>query len=97
MVGVLIHKQAITAMEEKEIGKVVHYYDKAGVAIVELAGKVAVGDTLKFKRGEDEFEQEVTSMQIEHEAVDSAKKGDAIGIKVDQKTKEGAVVYKATA
>lgn len=83
-------------MEEKEIGKVVHYYDKAGVAIVEFSGKVAVGDTLKFKRGEDEFEQEVTSMQIEHESVDSAKKGDAVGIKVDQKTKEGTQVFKVT-
>ena len=82
---------------ETEVGKVVHYYDKVGVAIVELSGKLAVGDTLKIKRGEDEFDQEVTSMQIEHESVESAKKGDAVGIKVDQKTKEGALVYKVTA
>lgn len=82
---------------ETEAGKVVHYYDKVSVAIVELSGKLAVGDTLKFKRGEDEFEQEVTSMQIEHKSVESAKKGDAVGIKVDQKTKEGALVYKVTA
>ena len=82
---------------ETEVGKVVHYYDKVGVAIVELSEKLAVGDTVKLKRGEDEFEQEVTSMQIEHESVESAKKGDAVGIKVDQKTKEGAVVFKVTA
>jgi len=82
---------------ETEVGKVVHYYDKVGVAIVELSEKLAVGDTVKLKRGEDEFEQEVTSMQLEHESVESAKKGDAVGIKVDQKTKEGAVVFKVTA
>ncbi|TSC72087.1 MAG: hypothetical protein G01um101438_715 [Parcubacteria group bacterium Gr01-1014_38] len=82
---------------ETEVGKVVHFYDKVGVAIVELASKLAVGDTIKFKRGEEEFDQEVTSMQIEHASVDSAKKGDAVGIKVDQKIKEGALVYKVMA
>ena len=91
-----IHKQAISAME-KEVGKVVHYYDKLGVAIVELSAPLKVGDIIKVKRGEEEFEQSVSSMQVEHEAVESAKKGDSVGLKVDQKSKEGAVVYKVTA
>lgn len=81
---------------ETELGKVVHYYDNAGVAIVELSGKLVVGDTVKFKRGEDEFEQQITSMQIDHKEIESAKKGDAVGIKVDQRTKEGATVHKVT-
>ncbi len=82
---------------EQEIGKVVHFYDKLGVAIVELSDALAVGDTIKVKRGEDEFEQPVTSMQVEHQEVQAGKKGDSVGIKVDQKTKEGAVVYRVTA
>lgn len=81
---------------ETNVGKVVHYYEKAGVAIVEVSGKIAVGDTLKFQRGEEAFEQEVTSMQVDHQSVESAKKGDAVGIKVDQKAKEGTVVSKVT-
>jgi len=81
---------------ETEVGNVVHYYDKAGVAIIELSGPLAVGDSIKVKRDGQEFEQQVASMQIEHAAVDSAKKGDAVGIKVDQKTKEGAQVFKTT-
>jgi putative protease len=82
---------------ETEVGKVVHYYDKLGVAIVELSAGLAVGDTIKVTRGEGEFEQPVTSMQVEHESVTSAKRGDAVGIKVAQKAKEGAVVYRVTA
>lgn len=78
----------------KKIGKVTHYYDKAGVAIIELSAPVAVGDTLKFKRGEEEFEQAVSSMQIDHEAVEKAGKGDVVGLKVDQEIKEGTVVEK---
>lgn len=78
---------------DKEIGKVSHYYDKAGVAIVVLTAPIAVGDTLKFKRGEAEFEQTVGSMQIEHAPVQKAKKGDSVGIKVDQPVKTGTKVY----
>ena len=78
-----------------KVGKVTHYYDKIGVAIVELDGTLAVGDKIKFIRGgEDLFEQEVKSIQIEHEEVDSAKKGDVIGLETDEEVKEGAEVFK---
>jgi putative protease len=78
-----------------KIGKVTHYYDKIGVAVVELDGGLSKGDKIKFVRGgEDMFEQEVESMQIEHDKIDSAKKGDVVGLKVDQEVKEDAEVYK---
>jgi hypothetical protein len=32
-------------------------------------------------------------MQVEHEQVEEAKKGEMIGLKVAQKVKEGATVY----
>jgi len=76
------------------IGKVIHYYDKAMVIVVKLEKPVSVGDMIKIKRGEEEVEQKIESMQIEHEQVEKAKKGDEIAIKVDQPTKEGAEVYK---
>lgn len=82
---------------ETEVGKVVHYYDKLGVAIIDLAAPLAVGDTIKVKHGEEEFEQQVSSMQVEHKEIQSAKQGDSVGLKVDQKAKEGATVYKVTA
>lgn len=79
-----------------KIGKVIHYYDKLGVAIVELDNGLSVGDTVKFvKDGEDLFSQKVESIQIEHEKKDSAKKGDVIGLKTDEEVKEGVEVYKS--
>jgi len=76
-------------------GKVTHYYDKIGVAIVELTSNLTVGDKIKFMRGGEElFQEEVKSMQIEHEKVNAAKKGDVIGLKTHEKVKEGAEVYK---
>lgn len=82
-------------MEESPIGKVTHFYDKIGVAVVALdKGGLKVGDSLKFQHSEDEFTQAVLSLQIDHKSVDSVKKGDSFGLKVDQPTKEGTLVYR---
>ncbi len=81
-----------------KVGRVTHYYDKIGVAIVELDGTLSVGDKIKFARGgEDLFEQPVESIQVEHKKVDSAGKGDVVGLKTPQAIKEGAEVFKAGA
>ena len=78
-----------------KIGKVTHYYDKIGVAVVELDSDLSVGDTVKFVRGgEDLFEQKVDSIQQEHEKIPTASKGDIIGLKVNNEIKEDAEIYK---
>ncbi|KKQ52694.1 hypothetical protein A2865_00135 [Candidatus Woesebacteria bacterium RIFCSPHIGHO2_01_FULL_39_17] len=84
-------------MADFKVGKVTHFYDKIGVAIVELDADLGVGDKIKFVRGgEDIFEQDVSSIQIEHNQIENAKKGDVVGLKVGQELKEGAEVYKIT-
>jgi len=83
------------SMAEELIGKVVHYFNKIGVAVVKVEkGSLAVGDKIKFRHGEHEFEQAVESLQIEKEAVDSIKKGKEAGLKVNEAVKEGWEVYK---
>ncbi len=78
----------------KPIGKVVHFYDKLGVSIIDLSsGGLKVGDEVKFKRGEEEFDQKIESLQVDHKSVDSVKKGDSFGVKVDKPTKVGTEVY----
>lgn len=84
------------AKEKKEelIGKITHYFGKIEVGIIELSKPLSVGDTLHIKGSATDFEQKVESMQIEHENIEKAKKGDVIGLKVDDKIKEGDEVYK---
>jgi len=77
----------------KPIGKVTHYFDHIGVAVLGLSGKISVGDTVKFTGHNADFTQSVTSLQINHQAVESAKKGDEVAIKVDQPVKEGVEVF----
>ena len=81
---------------EKLIGKITHYFGKIGVAVIELTdGNLSVGETIKVKaHGGDEFEQAITSMQIDHQEVPTAAKGQSVGFKVDRPVKEGDLVYK---
>ena len=82
-------------MEEKLVGKVTHYFTNIGVAVVEITeGDLKVGDRIHIKGATSDFEQTVDSMQIEHENVEKAKKGQAIGLKVDQQAREGDQVFK---
>lgn len=83
-------------MEEK-IGKITHYFGKIGVGVIELTdGSLAVGDTIKVRGGDREFEQTVSSMQIDHAEVPMANVGQAVGLKVDQPVKEDDEVFKLT-
>ena len=79
--------------KDKQVGTVTHWYDKLGVAVVKLTGKLAKGDKIKLKKGDEEFEDTVASLQIDHKDVTSAKKGDDAAIKLSQRAKEGAAVF----
>ena len=82
-------------MADFKIGKVTHFYDKIGVAVVELDSDLGVGDQIKFVRGGEElFEQPVDSIQVEHEKIEKAGKGDVVGLKTKSEVKEGAEVFK---
>jgi translation elongation factor EF-1alpha len=83
--------------KEELIGKITHYFGKIEVGIVEITkGSLSVGDTIHIKGATTDFEQNIDSMQIEHEQIDKAKKGDVIGLKVKDKVKEEDEVYKVT-
>jgi len=83
------------AEEGKLIGRITHYFDKIEVAVIELTAPLAVGDTIRVVGGEDtDFTQEVESMEVEHEKIKKAKKGDSVGLKIKEKVREGYKVYK---
>ncbi len=76
------------------VGKVTHYYDRIGVGVLKLSNVLRVGDRLRLRGKKGDFNQTVRSIQIEHNAVDTALKGADIGIKVDQAVKTDAIAYK---
>ncbi len=85
-------------MADKLVGKVTHYYEKIGVAVIAVQSAFSVGDQIRIKAPagsprETDFTQGVSSMQVEHQSVTKAKKGDDIGLKVDQAVKDNDQVF----
>ena len=83
-------------MPEERIGTVSDYFAKIGVAGIDLEGTLRAGDTVHIVGHTTDLEQTVDSIQIEHEQVEEAKAGDAIGVKVGERCRGGDVVYKVT-
>lgn len=85
-------------MPESLVGQVTHFFDRISVAVIKLTGgSLKVGGTIHVVGKAVEFTQTVGSMQVEHQDVQSGKKGDEVAIKVDQPVKEKDQVFKVTA
>ncbi len=83
-------------MPEEKVGVVKDYFAKISVAGIDITGRLRVGDTIHIEGHTSDFEQVVESIQIEHEQVEEARPGDAIGIKVNERCRGGDMVYKVT-
>jgi putative protease len=70
---------------ETPVGKVTHYYNKIGVAAIEMSGTLEVNNTIHIK---------VEAMQIEHEQITKASKGQVIGLKVKDYVREHDIIYR---
>ena len=82
-------------MKEQEIGYVSKYFGQIKVAAIEItAGKLSVGETIHIKGHTTDMNMDIGSIQIEHESVDSANKGDSIGLKVSGKARRKNKVFK---
>ncbi len=82
-------------MKEKEVGKVISYFAKIGVAAIEITQEdLEAGDTIHIKGHTTDFQQTVESIQVEKESVTIAKVGDKIGIKVKDRVRGHDTVYK---
>lgn len=82
---------------EIKVGQVTHYFSKAEVAAIKMTdGELHIGDTIHIKGHTTDFEQEVSSLQIEHQPMEVVKAGDDIGIKVKEPVRKKDLVYKVT-
>ena len=82
-------------MNEQEFGYVSKYFGQISVAAIEItSGKLSVGDTIHIKGHTTDMNVDVGSIQIEHESVESAIKGESIGLKVSGKVRRKDKVFK---
>ena len=76
------------------IGSVTHYFPHVQAAVIKLKGPLTAGDSVKIKGHTTDFTQPVTSIQIDRVSIQSAKKGDEIGLQVISRVRQQDKVYK---
>ncbi len=76
------------------VGKVTHYFDHIGVAVLALQEEVRVGETIHIHGRTTDITQRIASMEIEHQKIEAAKPGDEVALKVIEPVHEGDVIYK---
>lgn len=81
-------------MEQQPIGHVTHYYTNLCVAGVLLNDALQAGDIVRILGKHTDFVQRATSIQLNHQAVQSAKAGEEIGLLVDYRARVGDRVYR---
>lgn len=78
------------------LGKVVKFYNQINVAEVTILSKesVKIGDKLVYQGGvTGNYEENVTSMEIDHKSIKKAVQGDTVAIKVNKSLKINDEVF----
>ncbi|MBW2095596.1 MAG: hypothetical protein JRI80_11965 [Deltaproteobacteria bacterium] len=84
-------------MPEEQVAVIVKFFSKPSVAALEITnGVIKVGDVLRYKGHTTDFTEEIKSMEIDNQAVEEAKVGDLVGIKVKERVRENDKVFKVT-
>ncbi|MFA5356085.1 MAG: hypothetical protein WC301_01580 [Candidatus Omnitrophota bacterium] len=88
-------KAIVRKPKENILGVITHYFPHVRAAVIKLNAPLATGDTIKIKGHTTNFQQAITSMQIDHIPVTQAKKGQEIGLLVNSRVRQHDTVYKA--
>ncbi len=80
-------------VKEQVIGVVTHYFPQVRAAVIKLKVPLNIGDAVKIKGHTTDLTQAITSMQIDRVPINSAKKGQEIGLLVDSRVRQNDTVY----
>lgn len=80
--------------EKKLVGTVRNFFSNVSVALVEVSGTIKAGDTISIEGATTNFEQKIESMQIDRKDIKEATAGQAIGLKVRERVREGDQIYR---
>jgi putative protease len=80
---------------EERIGRIVNYFSRIGVAAIQIErGSLSIGDRIRVQGATTDLTQEIESMEIDRTPVNSASKGQDVGIKVKDRVRPNDTVYK---
>lgn len=81
-------------MNYTPVAKVTHYFNKIGVAVLDLSDTLSVGDVIHVVGHTTDFCQTVKSLQINRHQVMTVGAGDDVALKVPDRVRAGDQVYR---
>ena len=83
-------------MREEKIGKIIHFWPKAGAAQVELeeGRPIHLGDRVHIVGHGHDFVQTIESLEINHMAKSEGWPGEHVAVAVMEQVRDGDVVYR---
>ncbi|MFA5115874.1 MAG: hypothetical protein WC486_01170 [Candidatus Omnitrophota bacterium] len=92
-------KKAVSAPKKKAekgvvVGIITHYFPKVRAAVIKLKAPLSAGDTIRVKGHTTDFTESVNSIQIDRVPINTAKKGQEIGLLVNSRVRQHDLVYK---
>ena len=81
-------------VKEVLIGKITHFFPKVGAGVIKLKTGLAIRDTIHIKGCTSDFNQNITSLQINNKPVKKAPKGKLVGFLSARRVRRNDKVYK---
>jgi putative protease len=75
-------------MGERRVGTVTHYFDKLGVAAIDLTDKLRVGDRVHITGHTTDLTTTIDRMQVDHTDVQEAGPGQDVAAHVGEKVRQ---------
>ena len=92
-----LKRQAPPPGAGKEIGRVVVFFRLPVVAVIRVTqGGLKLGDQIWIKGHTTDLKQTITSMQINNQPIQEARKGDEAGVRISSRARRGDRVYRLT-
>lgn len=88
----IIAKRIVNEVTRKFVGCVTKYYPRMNVAVLDLSAELKIGDQIMIENKYSSFEQQVTSMEIEHKQVKKCEEGLA-AIIVNRRVRVNSKIY----
>jgi len=80
-------------VEYRYAGVITHYFNRIGVAVIRLDEELFLDDWILIEGPYTQFEQQVGSMQIEHQPIEKGLPGEEIALKMLEPVRGGDEIF----
>ena len=81
---------SVAAAVPTPVGVITHFFPHAGAGVVALNdGDLRVGDTVHIRGHTTDYYQRIDRIEVDHEPIEIARRGQSVGIHVTQRVREG--------